>query len=117
MKKFFVTILCVGLFAAANSVWASGDNQQDKAPVKKESVEKKVVVADAPKACCAEKKEGCCDSKASTASACCSDAKASCPAKAGDAKACCAEKESGSKATASCTNTKAAKESTSSGKK
>ena len=152
MKRFFITVLCVSLFGSVNCVWASGDDQQDKAPVKKENVDKKQSCdpkacpatagsaekkacdpkADASKACCAEKKN--CDPKACEAKACCAEKKDGCDpktcekacckekkdgcaAKAGGTKACCDKKETSPKAVASCTNTEATKETTSSGKK
>lgn len=104
MKRFFITVLFVGLFVTVNTVWASGDNKKDKAPAKVENAEKKACASTGEgKACCAEKKEG-------EAKACCSEKK--------DGKAnasCCAEKKEG-KAT-SCTNKEAASGTKSSGKK
>ena len=124
MKRFFTTLVCVSLFVTVCTVWASAQNQQDKAPVKQEAVAKKADASkDATKACCAEKKENC-DAK----KACCADKKENCDAKKAcceekkndcDAKKpCCAEKKEKPKATASTfTNKDATKDSKSSGKK
>ena len=125
MKKFFITIVCVSLFVAVNFAWASGDGQQDKAPVKKECVEKKDCCnakTGETKACCADKKDNC-TAKAGDAKACCAEKKDccaemkdNCAAKAGDAKVCCADKKDCAKATA-CTNKETVDETKSCGKK
>jgi len=117
MKRFFITILFASLFVTASSVWASGDNQQDKAPVAKEKVEKKGSASkNTTPACCAEKKASN-NAKAGESKGCCSEKKASCGAKAKETKAGCPGKATCQKAASSCTNTEAAKETTSSGKK
>ena len=102
MRKFFITILCVGLFVGVSSVWASMDSQDDKvsAKAKQENVEKKA----------------CCEAKAEETKACCAENKESCEAKAGETKACCAEKKANPNA-AGCTNKEATSETKSSGKK
>jgi len=129
MKKFFITALCAGLFVTASSAWASIDDPQDKAPVKKECVEKKADVAstDGTKACCAEKKACCAEKKACCAEntakagetkACCAEKKACCAestAKVSETKACCAEKKDCPKT--ACINKEADKDTKSSGKK
>jgi hypothetical protein len=97
MKKILISVLFAGLFLTANSVWALGDNQKDKAPAKVENTEKK--------ACC-EKKEACCEKK----EACCEKKEACCEKK----EAC--TKKADAKTSACCTK-KAANDAKSSGKK
>ena len=138
MKRFFITVLCASLFIAIISVWALGNNQQDKAPAKKENVEKKACCAEKKegcpsqaegekKACCTEKKEGCPSQAEGEKKACCKEKKEGCPSQAGgEKKACCKEKKEGcaetkacpsAAAAAACTNKAATNETKSCGKK
>jgi len=98
MKKFFITVLFVGLFVTANSAWALNNYQQDKAATKVENAENNTAAAKETAKTCTDKKEGC------TAKAC-------------ETKACCANKKNGTKAACCANKTAATKEAKSCGKK